>query len=124
MTTIQGIERMINEHYGSHEIKIKMGHDAAQRRINAGLNRMSYRCGRCFMEGVQYAGESYNGEIVLETDGRYEFELCDEGAILKLRPHLLEDGETIDMETDWISLLPVIRWFLAIKEEDELEVEL
>ena len=43
---------------------------------------------------------------------------------MKLRPHLLEDGEVIDMETDWVSLLPVIRWFLAIEEEDELEVEL
>lgn len=74
-------------------------------------------CWGCVVDhsmGLTYVGEGISGFEVIETNGRFEIMLVEEGFAVRLRPREIEDGEVLDLDRDWIELLPVIRWFMGI----------
>ena len=119
---IKSIKR-VGDFNNSHGIIVVMDHESAERRFNAVINRTPEDCystGQWAIGGedLQYVGESYTGFVVIETASRFELILVKDGVRIQLRRHLLEDGEVLNMNTDWIELIPVVRWFMAIEGED------
>ena len=122
--------KRVGDFNNSHGIIVVMDHESTKRRFNAVINRTSltfngigcdcYGTGQWAIGGedLQYVGESYEGFVVIETASRFELILVEDGVRIQLRRHLLEDGEVLNMDTDWIELLPVVRWFMTIEGED------